>query len=447
MPLELLYRCIFSCLFYLAPIPEHSEWQADYFFRSGVRNTNRFFATGQRQRAYSRYRTVKSSVKDCYGSAKRFGSYQVKKYWARNRDPQTQQHADDCFLLRRLPPDLILNIADQLPPHSRVFFSWTCRTVRNVLRANGLPESRDLRFREAVDFLTLLGRDRQGRYVCEKCLRLHRVTLKDTPHGPWFVSCPVGSFGHNGAPCMLRSYALDPRHVQLALKYSRMENRSRKADRYLEKLLEPARCPDIALDFRHQKRVSMCFVTPRVVRGHFILQSVWMYPSHGIRWSGVLEGDVCYLVKRQRKVFPWYDPEFALVDEPAPPSPACTFCWPATAAAAAALHTAQDRAKKDMGTRVMGYDRRNPVDYAVMVEDGRLMFWSWQDLGVEGTTLDLAWGRSRRRTGSRRGEGRMGHAPGGVRKMFDEGRGLKIDRFDFEANFDDDDTIMRVYGP
>lgn len=169
--------------------------------------------------------------------------------------------------LLRLPVDILLLITDELPLHSRFYFSQTCGDVRSILNQEWPgPVSRD----ERMNFFTEMAYLRPDRLVCLRCCKLHKVTLQGTPASPHFKpsTCPYTR------RCLYdrsRGYALNQSHVQLALKYARLGGH----EKFLKGLMAPRR-------FGVNNLLAMPFAityakVPRIIDGRFLLKTTIDY--------------------------------------------------------------------------------------------------------------------------------------------------------------------------
>ncbi|KAH7318106.1 hypothetical protein B0I35DRAFT_478643 [Stachybotrys elegans] len=146
-----------------------------------------------------------------------------------------------CYLLD-MPQDVILHILGFLGEGTHILLSQTCTALRRIIAHIPLA---NLYREQRLDLLLGLSRDLPDRWVCEICVRLHATHPQDTWAEPWHTTCPAGWRQHKDLnPCGLD---MSFRHVQLALKYSRIGcNPS-----YVENLLVP-RPQEVKEDFGWQ---------------------------------------------------------------------------------------------------------------------------------------------------------------------------------------------------
>ncbi|KAI1390100.1 uncharacterized protein F4822DRAFT_428443 [Hypoxylon trugodes] len=208
----------------------------------------------------------------------------------------------DCPLLQ-LPVELMFIIAEQLPPSDRPVFSQACRALRGTL-GDGLAAH--LSGEEYCEYLALVARGKPNHWVCEACLRLHPITELDTPHDPWRLSCPLGwddwrqnAYGQNWYPLSRRLFRADHRHIQLTLKYVRLNIRSHMG--YLARLLKPIHYNTsrecTRLGVRPYTLSRTYTATPKIVLGddgisRYLLQSKWHFPDSFPRMCAETVGDL-----------------------------------------------------------------------------------------------------------------------------------------------------------
>ena len=218
--------------------------------------------------------------------AKYFGS--IRDWWWQPKRPQRQRQHSSCHILQ-LPPELILNICDFLPPVSRVLVSQTCYPLREILGDSA--STAHLSYEQYLKFLTTLAHNWCDLWVCEVCPALHTVSEHDTPSARNQSMSETSRWYHFQDTAYgsrhrfdFRQLFIDHRHVQLALKYTRMRHPDYQG--YLEKLLRPYHnanfdirftCMDpppvVQVDYKVQPRIATATDgTPR-----FLTMSRWRY--------------------------------------------------------------------------------------------------------------------------------------------------------------------------
>ncbi|KAM0461440.1 hypothetical protein ACHAPV_004145 [Trichoderma viride] len=276
-----------------------------------------------------------------------------------------------------MPIDLLREISDLLSPADNIIFATTCRAVRNCAGRGQFPpadteENREERF----EYLVSKCRDMPDHWVCEECMRLHRIDTADTPTD----SCPpcplADSYGRYNQPLQLApadEYELGRRHVQLALKYSRMGDSLLPSHRQYLGRLTAAR--QFSLSYPWEKRATITAkVAPRIVDGRFLLRTICEYrlPSRNITRDLIARESVC----RHQQFFPLEDG-----------------AWTNSS-----LHQdlrqfprAVDESFESPGTEVCGHCPHCFTDFSVTTTARSVRISVWMDLGTESSPLDPVW--------------------------------------------------------
>ncbi|KAI1653067.1 hypothetical protein F4813DRAFT_284969 [Daldinia decipiens] len=212
-----------------------------------------------------------------------------------------EQQNNDSFLLK-LPVELVNGILELIPPIDRAVASLTCRSLRLIL---GKSDAHNLSTAQYLRYHVRVARDLPDRWVCEACFKLHPVSLGDTPLTPWRMTCPLrwDRWCHEvyGQQSRLdnRYLSVDHRHVQLALKYTRLQDHWSR--RHLHTLLANHRddeFPTHPYPYNRQNVLKVTYtVTPRVVRDQhenlrYMLRSVWHFRKDSMEISLVTVGDI-----------------------------------------------------------------------------------------------------------------------------------------------------------
>ncbi|KAH7008540.1 hypothetical protein EDB80DRAFT_716748 [Ilyonectria destructans] len=289
------------------------------------------------------------------------------------RQPLGKVQSQGCIILQ-LPVEVLLLIVEALPLSSQVSVSQTCRPLRTILAhlrnsASYLPRG------EFLEFLSCLARNMPEKWVCDVCLKLHPVSLQDTWKNPYRSSCP--RYYVYQKTYRLEHFSLGNRHVQLALKYTRMDGISKKYQRYLETLLTPHHgtfLADSLKDTPLQRRHS---VYPKIVNGRYLVLSVWRYDmdrekvsrqrmgslrvcGHQIfnDWGEALREMAGFRVQDDPKKVLWTAVSTAFQAEGAEVRKSCPYCL---------------------------------TDFSVQACPERATVRMWQDLGPEGSPLNPEW--------------------------------------------------------
>ena len=312
-----------------------------------------------------------------------------------DRLPQQEQPNPTCTILLQ-PIEVLLLVADHLPPASRVLLSQTCRSIRAAL---GNPSSKSLSRRDFVDYLSGLARSLLSRWVCDVCHALHPVLEADTPRNarqwvPWLrhTSCPLGSdawefhcYGRESRNLDRRPVPYDHRHIQLALKYTRTNDRQYQS--YLYNLLMPLHANAESYgqywsgQGYHEPNAIQYSTYPKIVavpRGlanasgelRFLLNSVWHYRQYyrPVSIDSMSSLRICpHLDFRIRYLRDSGDLLQVLIS---------------------ALTSAFEAAGEAVISEACP---RCPTDFSVKASAEYACVRVWQDLGSETSPLDVAW--------------------------------------------------------
>ncbi|KAI0868583.1 hypothetical protein GGS24DRAFT_205683 [Hypoxylon argillaceum] len=276
--------------------------------------------------------------------------------------------------LLKVPVELIGCIATFLEPADKVLLSQTCRSLRACLRKH----SSAAHLSRADYFVYLAGKARElpEQWVCDYCMSLHRINKRDKPTAEW----PPSSCRADVAPAPWRRTRLgdtchigiEHHHVQLALKYTRLQQP--KYDSYLRALLEPCRQKLFNTSGKrwvtHEVRYS---AYPRIDTGsdgnpRFLLYSLWQYLAGGrdLILPNLGCQRICPHLEFRDDNYMAYNncllQCFLGVFEPSYADAECR-----------------------------GSCSRCATDFSVMRCGQSLYLQVWQDLGPEGSPLDLAW--------------------------------------------------------
>ncbi|KAI1465670.1 uncharacterized protein F4812DRAFT_105919 [Daldinia caldariorum] len=203
-----------------------------------------------------------------------------------------------------LPFELIFQISNYLPRVDRAVLATICRSLRAIL---GTLEVHRLSSGQYLRFLTRIARDLLDWWVCEACFKLHPVSFDDTPKTPWKMSCPIPwdrwcneVYGRRSRHDH-RAVQIEHRHVQLALKYIRLQNPGLRYQYYYSALLavhrdDHFRTHPFPVDRENVLDVSYV-ATPKIIKdrdGNFryLLMSAWEYRKKSIDISLPTVGEI-----------------------------------------------------------------------------------------------------------------------------------------------------------
>ena len=180
----------------------------------------------------------------------------------------------NCYILQ-LPIDVLQLIMENLPQYSQVFLSQTCTALRN-LEQDTHGSKQVISDASRMEWLTVLNQDCVGKWVFEVCVKTHAVSLSDYPGWPLQrhhrASQELCMGPYLGRGLRIGSFHLAHRHVQLALKYSRMPRSqlNREQRNHLEWLMEERR--EYQRVGNHPLRVDIRYrMEPLAINGRFLL--------------------------------------------------------------------------------------------------------------------------------------------------------------------------------
>ncbi|KAL6695313.1 hypothetical protein J3F84DRAFT_394885 [Trichoderma pleuroticola] len=181
-----------------------------------------------------------------------------------------------CAILE-LPNELLIAIVSHLPQHSQMLISQTCRRFQDVAHKH-LPTQkyRPDTSKERLLYLSRRAQSLPDRWVCTECIKLRRINVSDTPGDSLYPLCESkcrnGSeyHGHYG-------FRLSHRHLQLTLKYTRLNKMEPRYENYLKSLIAPYHTYLRPNDLDINKIKRNYSVYPKVVDGRYLLHTVWRY--------------------------------------------------------------------------------------------------------------------------------------------------------------------------
>lgn len=311
--------------------------------------------------------------------------------------------------LLNMPIDLLRDITDQLSPADNIVFATTCRAVRNTTGRGQFPvddseESQEQRF----EFLASTSRDMPGHWVCEQCMRHHRIDTADTPTNSR-PTCPLAdAYGRYNQPLQLAmgdDYELGRRHVQLALKYTRMGDSLVHEHRQYLQRLTAARQYCTSSPWERKKSVAITTkIVPRIVAGRFLLRSICEFrqPSHQLTREQIASEAIC--------------PHQQLV-----PPEDVPWASGSLSSGLSQFHLAVDESFETPGKEVRGHCPHCPTDFSVITTKTSIRLSVWMDLGTESSPLDPVW-RSFVHNDELPQVGEVeNNAPGRVRELYNRG--------------------------
>jgi len=256
--------------------------------------------------------------------------------------------------LLNLPLDIVHAIIDELPLPAMILFSQTCRDLRLLIQSKCYSTVRQASAAKRLDFLCALGHILPDHRLCAHCRALHLVDLKDLPvtaYDTFYKPCtaPEPLFSRHR---LLPYYAVAQRHVQLAIKYTRLAgtHQSYRASILQRFTISYPEFYSLGLDFTAE---------PIVVHGRFILKTTWDFreaaaPVSFAMISHASFGLCAHLRAATRFAFEVADVQSGFHQE----AHSCDRC---------------------------------PTDCSIVVQGSRAIFHVWQDLGSGLSPMDPYW--------------------------------------------------------
>jgi hypothetical protein len=314
--------------------------------------------------------------------------------------------------LLQLPVEIILLISKALSPASRAIISQTCWSLRIIVGSN---PARTLRDYERAEYLTSMARSMPEQWVCEACLALHPVHGHDIPGTLHAWTCPRRYY--RGDVYDVPFVDISFRHVQLALKYVRLGNQSRRS--YLHKLVAPYDHDFNAIRYRGIAAMDPLTdeftvnysVYPKVVMGadgdlRYLTLSVWVYEKGCLPVSLYTTRGHLSLSTMGRQLYICKHQAFGYVD-------------PLPEAIDSAFESNAEQRRSCLGCR---------TDYSVEASPDRLELRVWRDLD-DGSPIDsrrtrlVVW-RDNIRSGHPHNSAlleNVSHKPGSIRDLYNSG--------------------------
>ncbi|KAJ6443759.1 tetrahydroxynaphthalene reductase [Purpureocillium lavendulum] len=184
-----------------------------------------------------------------------------------------------CFLLD-LPTELVLHVGSYLPSLSRLLASHTCLTLYELFGHKGAGGAQ-LGYKSHIEYLMGVAYDLPTKWVCEECVTLHDFAVLDTPGSTAHCPCPLGwdRQAEGGPHIGSHTYRPHHRHVQIALKHSRLGASSKEHQQHVDSILHPrinyfaVRCSQGGPD----SLLSAYLMFPKIMGGRFYVLGIWVY--------------------------------------------------------------------------------------------------------------------------------------------------------------------------
>ena len=266
--------------------------------------------------------------------------------------------------LSHVPLDILLLVVDHLTLPERILLSQSCQGLWRVLRIQCSDGFKQASIDEQRRCLAVLGDSLPDHRYCEACHRLHALSLQDLYDVPsatdvqYFGFCPALDC-ITTRHCMHRDYAVAFRHVQLAIKFTRLKQHHQN---YRSLLLQ-----DYVQCLPSYYSMSLQFqASPNIVDGRFLLMTLYTFQSDSMSIAKLLRAGVVlcpHLTLRQP------DEHYL------------------------SLYTSVCDAFERLpsGLSKSSCCKKCPTDYSVKASKGGFEFNVWQDLGDGRSTKDPYW--------------------------------------------------------
>lgn len=276
---------------------------------------------------------------------------------------KTKAVKQKAFLLN-LPLALVYDIFDELQLAEKVLLSQTCRDLWYTLRCQCSSAMAQATAVERLKCLALLGDILPDHRLCTSCRSLHLLDPKDLPdthHDKLYLSCPAPETMCS-RHCFMPFYPIAFRHVQLAIKYTRLDgvHQDYRAD-ILRKFTTfiPHFC-SMRLNFG---------ADPVIIRGRFILMTVFTF------YTAVEPISSSNLSQAYFQICPHLGAGSPLI--------------PDNTLLAAARFASND-GQRGLHQELHSCDRC-PTDFRIEIYDRRATLCVWQDLGDGSSPADPYW--------------------------------------------------------
>lgn len=134
------------------------------------------------------------------------------------------------FLFPKFPREIIFEILNLLELHDLFTLGQTCQAFRRITQRDWELYLSRLSPPQQLEFWTGLAFGMPSHWVCGPCRRLHKIDKNDLPGRCYNHGCP-----HEIYPTLGHTHRIGERHVQLALKFTRLKN----VQDYLESIMTP----------------------------------------------------------------------------------------------------------------------------------------------------------------------------------------------------------------
>ncbi|KAF4970702.1 hypothetical protein FSARC_2333 [Fusarium sarcochroum] len=205
----------------------------------------------------------------------------VKLRFTSPKSPPRKKQGPKCFLLN-VPLEIFYLIFDRLPVCSQMCLLVACYDTYHTLSP---LRSQILRYglEARIGYLGLLARDYPDHWVDDATAMLIKMKNQDlpkAPEGPPVFKTP-GWGCHNIDLFERGALMLEHKHVQIAVKYSQLQNKTLRQKRYLKALLKPYETefsPGFEMHPNYASSLIGKFWTcPKIVSGSYLVFNKWHF--------------------------------------------------------------------------------------------------------------------------------------------------------------------------
>lgn len=315
--------------------------------------------------------TQGSLYNNCYFNTMPYLGEYIPHLWRKAKYSLTPEPSQGLLsIVVKLPPELLLQIADHLDLHDKIQFSQTCIWTHSLFHIDSAAEIAALTYQKRLEFYHEASLRRPRSWVCAECECLHRAEQADVPSRlAWVIDACQNEDNCN----LVVPYDLQERHIQLALKLSQ-GNLCNANQEYLSQLMKPVSqrytWPLISNLTPGSSTVISHFVAvPRIIEGRFLVHFSWeIYHNLGspIAYTDIEGTCICpHLEVQQRR----HHTRLTRLEISVELAITC------------------DKPQK-------GWCRYCLTDYTVEVANGRVIIHAWQDFGGQNPPLHHVWARS-----------------------------------------------------
>lgn len=264
-----------------------------------------------------------------------------------------------------LPLELLHDIFDELHLPEKILLSQTCRDLWYKLRYQCSSAIRQASAVERLECLAVLGDILPDHRLCTSCRALHLLDPKDLPvtgYDKFYTPCPARETSWSRHRLM-PYYAIAFRHVQLAIKYTRLKDIHQD---YRASILQKF---TVSIPRWYSMRLNFT-AEPVIINGRFILMTIFVF------YTAVGPMSFSNLSQAHFHICPHLGVGPLILDN----------------RLVAAIRLAFNVADAKRGSHQKAHScDRCPTDYRIVVKDRRATFYAWQDLGAGISPEDPYW--------------------------------------------------------